>query len=78
MGTLSFVSTMSTCFLFLLRVRAVYNNSRTVTVLFGSLWLVGFGLYALDIILLHSGKNFLDIRTFHPHNLRRRAHFLQP
>ncbi|KZP11880.1 hypothetical protein FIBSPDRAFT_937235 [Athelia psychrophila] len=47
------VAIASTSFLFFLRVRAVYRQSRTITILFGALWAVtasvGFGLGAFEI-----------------------------
>lgn len=58
MATFGFLSTMSTSLLFLLRVRAVYQNSRAITALFGSLWLSGLGVYIWSIIAVHAGKAF--------------------
>ncbi|KZP11889.1 hypothetical protein FIBSPDRAFT_1050424 [Athelia psychrophila] len=49
----SSVAVTSTSFLFFLRVRAVYLQSRTITILFGALWVVttcvsiGFGVLAV-------------------------------
>ncbi|KZP19059.1 hypothetical protein FIBSPDRAFT_1045805 [Athelia psychrophila] len=47
------VAIASTSFLFFLRVRAVYRQSRTITMLFGALWAVttsvGFGFSAFEI-----------------------------
>ncbi|KZP16261.1 hypothetical protein FIBSPDRAFT_866100 [Athelia psychrophila] len=49
--TISSVAIASTSFLFFLRVRAVYLRSRTITILFGALWVVtssvGIGFSAL-------------------------------
>ncbi|KZP22070.1 hypothetical protein FIBSPDRAFT_1043780 [Athelia psychrophila] len=47
------VALASTSFLFFLRVRAVYRQSRTITILFGALWVVtasaGIGFGALEV-----------------------------
>ncbi|KZP25921.1 hypothetical protein FIBSPDRAFT_855201, partial [Athelia psychrophila] len=51
--TSSSVAINSTSFLFFLRVRAVYLQSRTITILFGALWVVtasvGIGFTALEM-----------------------------
>jgi hypothetical protein len=44
------ISGPSTSLLFLFRVRAVYNNSKMITALFGILWLATTGLNILFIL----------------------------
>ncbi|KZP32784.1 hypothetical protein FIBSPDRAFT_848036 [Athelia psychrophila] len=62
--TSSSVAITSTSFLFFLRVRAVYLQSRTITILFGALWVitssVGIGFTALEFIP-HSTSNSFHI-----------------
>ncbi|KZP15856.1 hypothetical protein FIBSPDRAFT_1047913 [Athelia psychrophila] len=53
LGTCSTVSVVSTSFLFLLRVRAVYLNSKFITILFGTFWLVTALLNVLQATSLH-------------------------
>lgn len=46
-GTFSTMSIASTSYLFLIRVRTVYLNSRRITIVFGSCWLVTIALVIL-------------------------------
>lgn len=50
------LSVSATSFLFLLRVRAVYNRSKTVTVIFGFLWIAIVGTAFVMIIGIKGGE----------------------
>ncbi|KZP25789.1 hypothetical protein FIBSPDRAFT_949901 [Athelia psychrophila] len=54
LGTCSTVVMLSTSFLFLQRVRAVYLQSTAITVIFGALWLVTAGLAILQASCLRA------------------------
>lgn len=57
-GWFSTLSILSTSFLFLLRVRAVYQKSRFITILFGSFWIVISALCIWDAVTLHASKSY--------------------
>lgn len=54
-SALSLLAMTSTSFLFLLRARAVYQNSVIATIVFGANLLVIVGLYIYQLISFHAG-----------------------
>ena len=56
LDTCSVVTVTSTSFLFFLRVRAVYLQSRFITILFGTLWLVTTALSVLNCVAAYPGQ----------------------
>ena len=65
LGICGVTTTSTTSFLFLLRVRAVYLQSRRITVLFGTLWLVTVVLNIFTNALLSGSQclqGFIDAR----------------
>ena len=52
------IGVAATSLLFFIRVRAVYNHSRTITALFGSLWLAVAGAHTLLLLEVTRGAYF--------------------
>lgn len=61
LGAFASVAIASTSFLFFLRVRAIYLQSRCITAVFGILWLVIVVLNVMEFASLRAGQFRYDL-----------------